>query len=451
MLRPTAFLLIAASLAAGEERVTARRSLPVALSVADLSQVASARFFVSDDRGKTWKMVQQVQVDSKDRKPPVYSFVPPADGAYAFRTAVRFRNGSEEPAPVPGPVDPAEVIVVDLTPPTIEAFAVEVRQRAAGRIDCTVTWRMSDLHLNASPATIQLAEGDTWTDLATGLAPQGSTHLTVPPGSRMRLQARDRVGNTATGTPWTAPIVEPPTLPVLAEVKTPEPVATKTAASAPKTADPTVPPTERQAVSSPPAPPAKPAEPPLTELPEPWTIGLEVIPAPDLALEPARTLANTPSGILDAEEAMRALTAARQAVVQGEHPLALNLYRRCLNSRMSATAIVELLLLLRRNGQMSEAMQELRRLPPEAASERLAVLEARIRIQLNQYQEAEKALAGLAPSSPRLREGYFLNALVLHARKRDEEARQLLRHLAASGTDLWAQTATRMLTPPRSP
>lgn len=506
--------------------VIRRASLPVRLTVADLAQVKTARFWVTADRGTTWQKAHEIEVAEGTTQAPVFTFQVPADGTYGFKTAVVYRSGEAEAEPVNGQTipGPGELVTIDRTPPAIVAFTV-LREGEAVRAE----WRVGDTHLDAAPVTLQQQAGEAWTDLAVDLSASGSQPITAAAGSLLRLRVRDQAGNVVESTPAPVPAapvkeaapivtetsvtetqqtvaVPPPTtettppvtgeqalaeairdLPPADQVDTDEAIVNKTAApaEAPPAVDAAAT-TAAKADSPATAPPAEPAVAPKRPVVPPdhqdivapnagtWTppvvapdrAPLELVqPAPAThtdqlgpsaesatrpaerargASAPAQVLANLPRGALLRRDAELALTAARDARHDGDHAVAMALYRRLGDSELAATAILEEIAVYRGLDRMGEATRIAELAPPEAQSDALAVAHARCLLDLGQATRVESIVTRVSPTGAQWREARFLLAQAQLAQGRRREAVAILNTLA-SGDDQWAEVARRLL------
>ena len=197
------------SAATTDEGILIRRqtTVPVRLRVDDLALVAKARFYVTADRGMSWRMAEEVEISPDATEPPVFRFVAEEDGTYGFATATVARDGSAEATPQDGTTipDKGALIVIDATAPGIDRFAVS-RKAGSGTPTVTVSWASSDEHLGALPAQLEVQRGDAgWGPLRSDLTAQGTIDVAITGLAKLRLVVRDQAGNASASPAWTLP------------------------------------------------------------------------------------------------------------------------------------------------------------------------------------------------------------------------------------------------------
>src|SRR5450432_1958 len=74
LLIAVAGIVAAAEPGAGEPVLTNRTAHRIRLDVEDLAAVAMARFYVSEDEGKTWTLAEQLEVPKGASEPPRFQF-----------------------------------------------------------------------------------------------------------------------------------------------------------------------------------------------------------------------------------------------------------------------------------------------------------------------------------------------------------------------------------------
>ena len=182
-------------------------TIPVRLSVPDLSAVATARFYVTRDRGAHWQLAHEEQVAPGTSETPVFRYQAPADGLYGFSTVTINRDGDAEPAPVDGKTipDKGAMVVIDSTTPTIGAFDAAFLPDAA-EPTLRISWTANDSHLGSAPALLQTKPTDgPWVTVRDSLPASGTTRLPVRQPAQLRLVVRDQAGNASASPPWTIP------------------------------------------------------------------------------------------------------------------------------------------------------------------------------------------------------------------------------------------------------
>jgi hypothetical protein len=200
---------------------TTQASRSIALSNADLKQLAKAALFVTEDGGKSWRKDQEIPVAENATAAPSFTFQAPKDGTFGLWTVATNRDGRAEPEPVAGAAAKLE-LVVDRAPPALALFEATLGGVADGKATLAVSWQVSDPNLVATPVSIEVSTdlGKTFTAETSGAA-SGTTALTVAavagsPEVQIRVVARDLAGNVLTSA------AKPITLPVPAKAADPE-------------------------------------------------------------------------------------------------------------------------------------------------------------------------------------------------------------------------------------
>jgi len=188
-----------------------------------------------------------------------FAFPAEDEGVYGFRF-----SGPGLPEPNCMPPIPAVVWHVDSTPPEVNVYVEPAQDRYVVNDQVTVRWSACDVNLADRPVRITCSwksteqDAEHWSILHKDLPPEGTTTLTIPPGTvgglgiKIRAEARDRAGNIG----WSFPAVlyvvdrpaEPPpaatsppeatTLPTSMKASEPEPDRTATVSSTDEPADP---------------------------------------------------------------------------------------------------------------------------------------------------------------------------------------------------------------------
>lgn len=157
--------------------------------------VAKVELWGTDDEGRTWR---RFAIDG-DRRSPIH-VTTPGEGRFGFRLVVEPVGGLEAATPRPGDRPEAEV-VVDLHAPT--ATITSARQGDGYFADqLQIEWRVDDEHLTDAPIDLFYGSRPTgpWAPIAAGLDNTGrhdwrlQRHL--PKSVYLRLETRDRAGNT---------------------------------------------------------------------------------------------------------------------------------------------------------------------------------------------------------------------------------------------------------------
>lgn len=481
---PLLALLLAPLLAtAADAPVTRLAEIPIHFKAKDLSKVETASLWVTTNGGATWNKVASETVAADATKGPTFAYAPSEDGRYGFATRAEYRDGSADAMPMTGePPKAGHVVVVDRSAPLIEQYEVVVGDQDPGLI--TVRWRVGDANPRTKPVQLAMAprKGGDWIPFGEPQQASGSWTGPFPTADfQLRLEARDRAGNRSASDPWQAP-APAPTATSAQPAATPDPeveadpeVDVAVAAMPAATDDPPgaaqTDPALTEAISGLPdpealeeevpaepqptfvdSPPPAPAQPTATTQPAaskgPMSVD-ELIPLPRI---PAPTGAERdPSAVLSglgrvvlADEAPRVLDTARAAARDGDTSTARALYRRLGDSPLTATALIEEVLLLAHSARSDAALALADSAPAEARSDALFALHARLLLRAGDFEAARRPIAAISAKGERAREGMWLGALAARAMGEAEAAAPVLQHLA-SGSDTWAQLARELL------
>ena len=179
------------------ERVVNTRRFQVNYKLDDIgpSGVSRVELFITEDNGRTW----WTYGDDADLKSP-FDVEVPHDGVYGFAIRVLSGAGLSTPAPASGE-QPAIVVAVDQTPPTVELYPVQQGQGAnANRI--LIRWKISEEHQSDRPISLYYAASlnGPWEPISGWREDShGSFEWVVGPGVPtqfyVRVLARDSAGN----------------------------------------------------------------------------------------------------------------------------------------------------------------------------------------------------------------------------------------------------------------
>ena len=387
----------------------------IAIDAGDLKQVAKARFYVSNDQGKTWTLAQETAVDPANPQIPHFNFKPVADGSYYIVTATVYRDGRAEAEPKANSIPAkAMLLVVDATPPvvsTLEATPEAVIDPNATTVSILITWAIADA--NFASATLETSsDGGATFSSAQTIPATGSTKLVLPIKTKdgtiqLRIVAKDVAGNQAPSLAKSITLPQPPdpekalaaavgSLPTLADVQpAPKPLLKPEDTKAVDAAGQTTPGT------------AAPGTPASAENAAPVT---PVATAPTTTTRTVTVPANT--SFLSGSGANNQLTAARALRDDGNIDGALSLYLRLHDSTVAKTAVAEELAMLAKAGDAAAVVAIGDALPPELRTDA-----ARL--------EHGKALLALGRASD-------ADVQLLRVRKGSEEARMALLYLGKS-------------------
>nr|MBA3684755.1 hypothetical protein [Planctomycetota bacterium] len=216
------FILPWAASAAEEEEAQAAfanvRTRTFSLASVDAATVSSARLYVSQDDGGTWRQAQELRGGAGEAL--TFSFTAEQDGSYGFMTAVNFSDGHGDAEPRPGEA-PQVRVVIDTAAPVIELFQVRLEARVGDKANLRVSWAVAD----ANPGLVIIEGatqgGEDYSELARA-GSRGNQQLTlsVPAAAlqaQVRVVAEDRAGNRTVGSPQTVEL--PPATTTAAETE----------------------------------------------------------------------------------------------------------------------------------------------------------------------------------------------------------------------------------------
>jgi Flp pilus assembly protein TadD len=157
----------------------------------------SVALWYTSDLGGTWQLYGYDQ----DLRSPAH-FEAPGEGLYGFYLVVRNHVG--ESSPDPGPkTEPIHQILVDLSPPLLQAHSATLHERN-GRRTLTTRWTAYDAHFGPNPITLEYrTKGDPqWRTMVREMPNDESFDWAIPLSLSgkitVRLTARDTAGNVST-------------------------------------------------------------------------------------------------------------------------------------------------------------------------------------------------------------------------------------------------------------
>ncbi len=475
----------------------------VVLKVPDLKTVATAKFFLSSDDGKSWSVAQETPVADTATEAPAYVFKPATDGRYAVVTCAVWRNGTKEAEPVAGALPKnALVLIWDATPPQATVTTAKIGKITDKSASIDVTWTSTDANPVDSVTLEASTDGGTGFAVVGKGAGNGSSTITVPieRSTRevlVRVTVSDRASNSASSTA-TAVALPPPadpevelqkavkTLPSLADV-TPAVAAMKPDAPAANgvVASPLL-----NAASSNSAVPycagtintgphADVIAPngvngagigPIGDAPlvdgsdietdyfrtlaaakggtkngpdwKPSTRSPATAPAPVTSAAGAERPVAVPddTAFLTGDEAQMMLDNARSLARTGDRDAALDVYLRLHRSDQARAALPEELVLLRTTGQHVTIVGVVDHLPPELLGDVAHLEKGRALLALNHPDLALRDLSAVRKGSPQARPALLEIARAFAATGKPGEAERLFAFLA-KGDDAVADLA----------
>ena len=160
---------------------------------------AAVGLWYTTDAGNTW---QFYGVDPDVKSP--FNFQAPGQGIYGFKITATSRAGISEPAPKPG-VKPDMSTLVDTMYPSLLPEDPRGGESYAGGEVHYIEWTARDDHFGSLPISLYTArDGGEWQLLAADLPNTGTYGWNVPRIDyavyRLKIEARDQVGNTTTVT-----------------------------------------------------------------------------------------------------------------------------------------------------------------------------------------------------------------------------------------------------------
>ncbi len=158
---------------------------------------AAVALWYTTDHGATWKFYG---LDPDVTSP--FRFQAPQEGVYGFKLTSTTASGVSEPPPKSG-VKPDILTLVDKTFPTLMLEDPRGSESYAGGEPHFIRWTAGDAHFGSLPISIYVSrEGGQWELLAAELPNTGAYGWNVPlidfAPYRLRIEARDQVGNTTT-------------------------------------------------------------------------------------------------------------------------------------------------------------------------------------------------------------------------------------------------------------
>ncbi|MHC4712542.1 MAG: tetratricopeptide repeat protein [Planctomycetota bacterium] len=158
---------------------------------------AAVALWYTTDHGMTWKFYG---LDPDVTTP--FRFQAPTEGKYGFKLTSTTASGVSEPPPKSG-TKPDMLTLVDKTFPTLMLEDPCGSESYAGGQVHFIRWMARDAHFGSLPISIYVSrEGGQWELLAAELPNTGAYGWNVPlidyAPYRLRIEARDQVGNTTT-------------------------------------------------------------------------------------------------------------------------------------------------------------------------------------------------------------------------------------------------------------
>lgn len=194
--------------------ITNRSEIPIRLQRPglDLATVERVDFWQTNDLGRSWLLVRQIEVDADTQLRDIrYRFRPRSDGRYGFRICLHYRDGTSDPEPRSGTAPAnSDMIEIATQRPDIVRFNAVVDD--ADEHHLHLSWAIRTMHPGSSPGVLQWsADGSTWHDHSQSLGVHGTQQLPLDPQARwVRLRARDVAGNQRLSDPQR--IAEDPTV-----------------------------------------------------------------------------------------------------------------------------------------------------------------------------------------------------------------------------------------------
>lgn len=447
-----------AALAAGSRTEVRSGVQPIQFAGSDLKQVAKVRFFASNNGGGSWTPIGETAVDAANPVAPKLDFRAPSDGTWHFLTTAVLRDGRAEPEPAPGKLPPnALAVVIDNTPPEVQEVQATVDQVGDGNATVGVTWRANDANFAGISVEVSGDGGRTFVS-GPGTTPAGYLKMTVPRTREaatmvVRVTARDLAGNSTPSAPRQVPIplpADPDKALALAVERLPSPGDLEPVKPVEKPVEKaSAKPVEKPVEKTPAKPVAEAVKPPPTKPAE--AAPVESKPAVDKPVpgkpadrRPPRQAAAPAAGFLTGAAALDVLEDARGLAAQGDSTPAIERYQRLLDSDQAEVAAEEALALLLRQGDQAAAAALGDGLATELRSDAVRCLHGRALITLGRADQALRAVAPIARSSPRAREALLIVARGREAQGRRGEATRLYAHLA-EGDDAVAAEARQLL------
>lgn len=185
-----------ASTSAARQRVVASKRFQIGYKIDDVgpSGVGNVELYITQDNGQTWFKYG----DDADHKSP-FDVEVPQDGEYGFAIRARSGVGLSIDPPLSGE-QPAIMIVVDQTPPTLEMLPI--RQGQGLHVNqLQLRWKTSDAYPSDKPIALYVSHtaNGSWESISSWRTDTGEFVWTVSPGAPpqlyFRVVARDAAGN----------------------------------------------------------------------------------------------------------------------------------------------------------------------------------------------------------------------------------------------------------------
>jgi hypothetical protein len=466
--------------------------------VGDLAQVASARFYVSADKGATWTLLADVPVAAGATAAPRYRFRPDHDGFYLIVTSKTLRNGTAEPLPAGGTI-PRDVLAVyfDATPPVLtKPLDARIVSVASDHAVVAVAWSWADGAFGKDCAAVDASgdDGATFPVLASGQAVD-QVQITVPLAKgaktvQLRAHAADRAGNL-TSAPLATLTLPVPVDPVQNLVKAvtalPAVDELQVAAPAPRAPSASAAATTGALTGPVPVPGASATVPVATASADPnrpdivvagdtatdgaviagssiedaynlqvaKASGLrQATPRPgdqDVSSAPAPAPAPAPADSDDGAHpyipnpaAGDLLAQANAKAAAGDRVGALELYKRLYDSSVADAAVAAELNLLWTGGANQAILDTADALPPELASDTVRLYRGRALVALGRHDQAVTVLKTVHAGAPEAREALFLIGQCFKVQGRAEQAQRIFAHLAKGNDDIAKQAQAQL-------
>ena len=418
----------------------------IAIDAVDLKQVAKARFFVSQDQGKSWTLAEEIVVDPVNPQMPKFAFKPQNDGAYYIVTSTVQRNGSAEPEPKANSIPAkAMLLIVDTSAPVVsvlEALAEPLIDATATSAIVAVNWVINDP--NFLTATLEISTDRGASFVSTQAIPAtGNTKLTAARGKvgelLIRILAKDAAGNQAPSLVKTVILPQPPD---------PEKALAVAVSSLPTLAE----------VQPLPEAPAKPAEAttastgtaPANATGTPGTgVGQQTATTPlaTAPVAPATTArAVTPPAnttYLTAAAAAAVLDEARSLREAGDVDGALSRYLRLHDSEVAQTAVSEELIMLGAADDYAAVAEIAQNLPLQLRDDDVRLLHGNALLKLGRAADAEAVLLRVRSSSAEARPATLALGKAYLALGKTAASTRIFEKLA-KGNDAVAQEAQQL-------
>ena len=179
-----------------KQRMVNTRRFQLGYKVDDVgpSGVGGVDLFITQDHGRKWWKYGE----DADRVSP-FEVEVPQDGEFGFAVRVRSGAGLSTDPPTPGEAPPI-LVLVDLTPPTLELLPIQQGQGATAN-QVAIRWRMTDAHPAEKAISLSYAATPKgpWEAISGWSPDTGAFTWTVGPGAPtqfyVRVSGRDAAGN----------------------------------------------------------------------------------------------------------------------------------------------------------------------------------------------------------------------------------------------------------------